>query len=404
MNELVRNILMLPEQASTVARDIDLLHYAVIITTLLGATAVTLVTAIFIVRYRAKGPHTSAMLHERAHGGVPVWVEVVAIGLLLALFVAFWVVGYRQLIALQTIPANTIDIYVVGKKWMWSFAYPNGAGSNSKLYVPARRPVKLILTSRDVIHSFYVPQFRIKQDAVPGQATLTWFEAKEPGTYDIFCAEYCGTGHSAMLGQVEVVAEEDYERMLENLPATAESELLAGRRTSGSELTSLAQVGERVASRHGCLRCHTTDGSPHLGPTWAGAFGSTVSLANGEQVIVDEAYITESMMDPLAKLHRGFDPIMPSYQGLLSAGETGAIVEFLRALRDVPPGARQAPLAPSAVPSHVALPRAAATPTLGQDAATHVEALPPVREEGPPFPPPGLGPRSNPAAGERGEP
>lgn len=407
MNELMRKILMLPEQASTVARDIDMLHYAVIASTMLGATAVTVVVGLFIIRYRAKGPHASQAVERHGHGGIPIWTEVVAIGFLLSLFLVFWVVGYRQLISLQKIPDNTVDIYVVGKKWMWSFAYPNGGGSNATLYVPARRPIKLILTSRDVIHSFYVPQFRIKQDAVPGQATLAWFEANEPGTYDIFCAEYCGTGHSAMLGQVQVVDEEEFERRIENLPPSLESEigLVPGGRDTSAKLTNLAEVGERVASRHGCLRCHTTDGSPHLGPTWAGAFGSTVRLDSGEQVIIDEAYITESMMDPLAKLRQGFDPIMPSYQGLLSAGETGAIVEFLRALRDAPLGARQAPLAPSAGPSHVALPRAPTAAPSRQAGTIHLETLPPVREEAPPFPPPpARDPETAPAAREGGEP
>lgn len=400
----MRRILMLPEQASTMARDIDLLHYAVILSTLLGATAVTVVAGVFIVRYRAKDKDETRRgaprAAERTRAAVPIWAEVVAIAFLLSLFLVFWIVGYKQLISLQRIPEDAIDIHVVGKKWMWSFAYPNGAGSNATLYVPARRPIKLIITSRDVIHSFYLPQFRLKQDAVPGQATLAWFEAKQPGTYDIFCAEYCGTGHSAMLGQVQVVPPEQYERILRDLPAVPieGEQILAGREGPG-ESASLAQVGERIAGRRGCMRCHTADGTAHLGPTWAGLFGSKVRLDSGEEITVDEAYLTESMMDPLAKLRLGYEPIMPSYRGLLSAGEAGAIVEFIRALRESPPEQRLAPLSPSTAPSNVSLPQAepAARPARAE---IHQQTPVPVPQEAAPFPAPEPG--DAPFGGESG--
>src|SRR5262249_31321508 len=157
----------------------------------------------------------------------------------------------------------------------------------SVLYVPAGRPVKLIMTSRDVIHSFYVPDFRVKQDVVPGRYTTAWFEANAPGAYEILCAEYCGQGHSTMRCPVVALSPADYERWLGG--------------AAPAQQRSLLRTGERVAADQGCLRCHTLDGTPHIGPTWAGLYGAVVPLEGGGEVKADEAYITESMMDPAVK-------------------------------------------------------------------------------------------------------
>ena len=352
MNELLRELLFLPEQASTFASEIDWLHYFVISVTMLGAAGVALFVLIYIIRYRENRSRAQAAAdaaEARRHDPLPVWFEITAFGGLLAIFVLWWVIGFRQFVHLSEPPANSLTIYVTGKQWMWSFAYPNGGGSNGVLYVPAGRPVKLVLTSRDVIHSFYVPQFRTTRDAVPGRSTLLWFEVEQPGRYPIYCTEYCGMGHSTMRGEVVALSEVDYERALENLaPLDIAAQVPGATVVPGEaaprELLSLAAMGQRVAAVEGCLRCHTVDGTPHIGPTWAGLYGATIQLSDGSTIVAEEAYLTSSMMDPMALIHRGFLPVMPSYQGLLTAGEVGALVEYIRALRDVPRDQIQVPL------------------------------------------------------------
>jgi len=351
MNEFLRRILFLPPQRSTVAADIDALHYAVIIATMIGATGVALVGGYFLVRYRRRSKHEEGRPNPGATIQTGLKTEAAAILLLASLFLGFWYFGYRQFIRLTVPPQDAVDVYVMGKKWMWKFAYPHGQATISQLYVPAGRPVRLIMTSRDVIHSFFVPDFRIKHDVLPGRYTTVWFEATEPGKYQILCTEYCGTQHSMMRGEVVALGPADYERWVEggampppeepvaelpglmDLAGTAppfDFDLALGRQT-------LARRGQQAASEHGCLRCHTLDGTRHIGPTWAGLYGAAVELDSGRIVRVDEAYITESMMDPMAAIHRGFSPVMPSYLGRIPPAETAAIVELIRALRDVEP-------------------------------------------------------------------
>jgi cytochrome c oxidase subunit 2 len=343
MNSWLRRMLGLPEQASTIAKSMDYLHYSVILTSILGALGVGLLALYYSWRYRADRntpPRPPDTRRFYSPGGKSLWSELFVFGGLLSLFVLWWVIGFIQYIRIAEPPPNSMTIYVVGKQWMWSFAYPNGGGSNGVLYVPANRPVKLVMTSRDVIHSFYVPAFRVKRDVIPGRSTTMWFEAKHTGRYRIECAEFCGTGHSTMLGDVVVLSDADYARMLAQLHPTGVAAAKVGDpsivgETSPSPLLSLAEVGRQVAADAGCLRCHTVDGTPHIGPTWAGLFGARIQLEGGTDVIADEAYLTSSMMDPAAQLHLGFPAVMPSYQGLLTAPQVGALVEYIRTLRDV---------------------------------------------------------------------
>ncbi len=344
MNELLRRLLFLPPQSSTMASAIDGLHYFVIISTMLGAVVVTVVGGWFLLRYR-RGRVDAHPEEYDFEAKPPLWMKISSIAVLFALFVVWWSIGIRQFIELRVAPEDSLEIYVTAKQWMWKFAYPREGRSVSALYVPAGRPVKLILTSRDVIHSFYVPDFRIKQDAIPGRYTTVWFEAKEPGVHEILCTEYCGTGHSMMRGEVVALSAGDYDRWLDGVdlsPAVAgpryEPPWVVGN-TAPTQDLDLVEVGERTASAQGCLRCHSVDGTPHLGPTWAGLYGSVIPLASGETVTVDGAYITESIMDPMVKMHRGFQPLMPSYLGKLRAAETAAIIEYMRSLRDVKPEA-----------------------------------------------------------------
>lgn len=330
MNELLRVLLALPEQASTIAREIDILHYVVITISMLGAVGVAAAVAVMLFRFRRRPGYTP----PRRARHIPVSVEAGVIGFLLALFLVFWVVGFRQFVRLRTPPAQAIDVYVVGKQWMWTFAMPDGTATTGDLYVPAGRPVRLLLTSRDVIHSFFVPDFRIKMDVLPGRTTVAWFEAKQPGTHDVFCTEYCGTEHSMMRGRVIVLSEGDWARWAEGRPAATQD---------------LASAGARVAAERGCLRCHTVDGTPHLGPTWAGLYGARVQLAGGREVIADEPYLTESMMDPERHVRAGFAAIMPTYRGLLDASEIAALVEYIRSLPAHP--AQQSPLPVAPMPA-----------------------------------------------------
>jgi len=342
MNDLLRMILFLPKQASTIAEDIDLLHYFVILTTMAGAALVTIFGGYYLIRYRR---NAVAGASARRVGAPPLWLEAAVVLGLFGMFIAWWVIGFRQYMRVRVGPEDAQEIYVTGKQWMWKFAYSEGMSSVADLYVPAGRPVKLVLTSRDVIHSFYVPDFRLKQDAVPGRLTTLWFEAKEPGRYQILCTEYCGVSHSTMRGEVVVLSPEDYELWRQGaVPERPVAGPVAERpgvvgKYAPAELVEMVRRGKIVAAEQGCLRCHTLDGTPHLGPTWAGLFGSRVPLASGGEALVDEAFITESMMDPLVRLHAGYQPIMPSYLGRIRPAETAAIIDLMKSLRDARPEA-----------------------------------------------------------------
>ncbi len=338
--DILRIVLLLPPESSTSARGIDVLHFAIILTTMFGAGAITLVGIVFCIRYRA--PERAPNERRKAAPMASVWTEALVIGGLFSLFIAFWVVGSWQYVELASPPAGAYDIYVSGKQWMWKFGYPDGSHTIGTLYVPTDRPVRLILTSRDVIHSFFVPDFRVKQDAVPGRYTSLWFQVSNPGAHQIFCAEYCGTKHSGMLGQVIALSGPDFERWLESGERSerGSSDLLSANTSE----PALAERGQQVAATYGCLRCHSIDGSPHIGPTWAGLYASAVPLTGGGSIVADPAYLTESMMDPVTKVRLGYAPVMPSYLGRLRPGEVGSLVEFIKSLRQVETTATPAPL------------------------------------------------------------
>jgi cytochrome c oxidase subunit 2 len=380
MNDLLRRLLMLPEQGSTAARSIDQLHYFVIAVTMVGAASVAAAVLYYIIRYREGADRGGEDAPDpepgHARGGLPLWIEFGVAGGLLALFLTWWVIGFRQFVALETPPRDGITIYTTAKQWMWSFAYPSGAGSTGVLYVPVGRPVVLVMTSRDVIHSFYVPDFRVKQDVLPGRSTTVWFEVDRPGRHPVMCAEYCGTGHSTMRAEVVALSGADYDRQLERLaplaiaPARAGEPSVVGRAAPDQPL-SLAAAGQRVAAESGCLRCHTVDGTPHTGPTWAGLYGADIPLAGGGRARADEAYLTESMMDPRARVHLGFRPVMPSYQGLLTAAQVGALLEYIRSLGGLPRARGREPL-PEPVEGAVPL----VQPLSGDDGGAGAEGAP----------------------------
>jgi cytochrome c oxidase subunit 2 len=329
VNELLRRLLLLPPQASAMAREVDYLHYSVIGVTMGASFLVALVAWVFMVRFRRRGPPRAT---ERVTSG---WLlELGLVGTVLGLFLLWWVIGFRQYVRMETPPDGTMDIYVTGKQWMWKFAYADGVSSESQLTVPAGRAVRLIMTSRDVIHSFYVPALRLKQDVIPGRYVTLWFNADRPGTYPIYCAEYCGVSHSGMLGSLLVLPEAEFGKWHDIAAADARGRAgLPVESTDRDGVTSMAVRGRDVAVKHACVACHTLDGQRTLGPTFESLYRSRVPLADGRTVLADEAYLTKSMMEPGADVVAGFQNVMPTYEGALDQGEVAALVELIKSVR-----------------------------------------------------------------------
>jgi cytochrome c oxidase subunit 2 len=328
LNDTVRSMLWVPRAASTFSERVDRLHLFVITVTMVASLLIGIVAIYFMFKYARRG------LDEPTPRVTPsVRFEAVIIAVPLALFLIWFALGYRDYVWYATPPKGTTDVYVMAKKWMWKFSYPDGPNGLATLHVPANRPVRLLLTSRDVIHSFFVPDFRIKQDVLPGRYTSTWFEATQPGRYRIMCAEYCGTWHSHMWGEVIAMPPAEFDEWL-----LAERRGLRGRIDSSEEDGEKLQrgvvlEGQRIAAVQGCFKCHSTDGSPHIGPTWLGLYQRRETLEDGKTVVADEGYLTDSMSDPLARIVKGYRPVMPSYRGKLSPIEIAALVEFIKSLQ-----------------------------------------------------------------------
>jgi cytochrome c oxidase subunit 2 len=327
------------------SRDIDHLHFVVIGVTMAATTLVALVAFVFMVKYRSKSPLQAT---ERIEAS-PV-LEVGIVAGFLTLFVLWWVVGFRQYVKMETPPEGTLDIYVTGKQWMWKFAYADGVNAVSQLTVPAGRSVRLIMTSRDVIHSFYVPALRLKQDVIPGRYVTLWFNADKPGVYPVFCAEYCGVSHSRMLGTVLVLPEVEYGRWHDDAAAQGEHPAPPAEATDRDHVVPLAVRGRDIAVRHACVACHTLDGQRTLGPSWRGLYLSKVPIEGGRTLLADEAYLTKSMMEPGADVVAGYQNVMPTYEGTLDQGDVAALVELIKSVRETSP------------PAGVTLPRLEASP------------------------------------------
>lgn len=330
MMEFFRALLGLPEGASTAADGVDLLHFFVIGMTMVVSLYVFGVATWFCIRYRRKSPGelTEHVVATRRH-------EVFTIAGVLGMFMLWWVIGFRQYVHMAEPPRDAQVVYVDAKQWMWKFTYPGGRNTNDVLTVPVGTPIKLVMTSRDVIHSFYVPSFRAKTDVIPGRYTTVWFEATKTGTYPIWCAEYCGVSHSLMRGEVDVLSAEDYAKWER---ATRDEAKLddCGRGPGSCGNGDLVELGRAVAVRRACVACHTLDGQRHVGPTWSGLYGADRTLSDGRHVIADEQYLTRSMMEPNVDLVAGYPQVMPTYQGTLTAAETGALIELIRSLKDRP--------------------------------------------------------------------
>jgi len=331
-NDWMRRILDLPDQASSIAPEVDQLHYFVIAVTMLGAIGLTIATIYFFAKYRYRGKQ---MIGQEYKPG-PMF-EVVAVSGPLAFFLLWFFIGFHQYVEISSVPDDAMEVYVMGKKWMWKFAYPDGPNAVGVLRVPVGRPVKLLMTSRDVIHSFFVPAFRLKKDVIPGRYSELWFTATKPGSYQVFCAEYCGTGHSMMRAEVVAMPQAEFDTWMaqqRNSPIPSQQDSYQSKNEPQRGQANMVVQGERLAGEKGCLKCHSVDGSAHIGPTWLGLYHRAERLSTGETQLVDEPYITDSMMNPTAKLVAGYGPVMPTYMGKLTAPESAAIVEYIKSLRD----------------------------------------------------------------------
>lgn len=297
-----------PEQASTFATDVDLLYYY--LWALTAFFFVLLVSAIiyFAVKYRRR---SDAEIPRPIAGSIKLETLWTVIPFILALSIFAWATNIY--VKMVRVPAETMDIYVVGKQWMWKFQHPEGQREINELHLPVGKKVRMIMATEDVIHSMFIPAFRVKQDVVPGanRVSVLWFEPTKPGKYHIFCAEYCGTQHSGMIGTVTVMEPGDYQKWL----------------SGGTESGTMASQGERMFTSLGCITCHQPGG---LGPSLEGIIGKKRTFADGGSVVADENYVRQSILEPQAHIVAGYQPIMPTFKGQVSEDQLMLLIDYLR--------------------------------------------------------------------------
>jgi cytochrome c oxidase subunit 2 len=305
---------LFPEAASTMATRVDALYFFLIGLAVFFSLLIAGLITYYSLKYHRRSPRAIGM---QSHGNLLLEIAWTAIPLLITMVIFVW--GAGLYFAMSRPPDDAIDIYVVGKQWMWKFQHLDGQREINELHVPAGRAVRLIATSEDVIHDWFVPAFRVKADVIPGRYVNIWFQATKPGRYHLFCAEYCGTKHSGMIGEVVVMKPRDYETWL------------SGGETGGT----LASAGERLFVDLACNTCHRPD-SQGRGPVLDGLIGRTVTLQSGESIVADEAYVRESILNPSAKITSGYQPIMPTFQGLVTEEQVLQIVEYVKSLKAKP--------------------------------------------------------------------
>lgn len=308
----------IPVQASTFAAKIDTLYLFLILLTVFFTVLIYGLVCLFSIIYRKR---PSNLIPTPIHGNklLEVTWSIIPLIIVMGIFVWSSVLFFHT----NSVPADALEIFVVGKQWMWKIQHPEGPREINELHVPVNRKVRLKMTSEDVIHSFYVPAFRIKMDVVPGRYTETWFEAIEPGTYHLFCAEYCGTKHSQMIGSVVVMREEEYAAWL--------AERLGQDSEGGHQGESLIDTGKRLFTEHRCTSCHRSE-SFAQGPALENVYGSDVKLSDGKTVKADHNYLRESILKPNAKTVEGYPSLMPSYAGTVSEEEIIALIEYIKSL------------------------------------------------------------------------
>jgi len=327
-----------PEQASTIAPDVDGIFLAVLALALLFAVPIACLVVIFAIRYRRTALRERYTSTHEGRGKSRTWILETAwivIPLCLAIAVFSW--GATLYLRIYAMPANGMDVYVVAKQWMWKFQLPTGQTEINQLHVPVGYPVRLTLISEDVIHDFDVPAFRVKRDVLPGLYTTMWFQATKTGTFMLECAEFCGTEHSRMLGSVIVMEQAAYQNWLSQrgvgggngvIPESSAGEAAAGPPAS---TVSMADTGEQLFQRYGCASCHHPDGSG-VGPSLVGIWGTQVKLEGGQTATVDMDYIRHSIYDPHAQIVAGYPPVMPSFQGQIDEQQLLSLTEYIRSL------------------------------------------------------------------------
>lgn len=343
---------LFPDQASTIAREVDLVYFVLLGLAAFFALGVAAALVYFAIRYRAaavvdrSNPTTDNIKLEIT------WI-LIPLGLALGMFV--W--GTTVYFKIQAAPAGEpIEVYVVGKQWMWKFQHVSGAREINTLHVPIGRPVKLVMTSQDVIHSFYVPAFRVKQDVLPGRYTDTWFEATKTGRFRLFCAEYCGSEHSHMGGFVQVMEPSDYHEWLRlgeargygiEDDAGRMQDLREHRQRAFAPEVPAETLADRDMEAAGadlfvslrCVTCHRTDSSalqPSTGPVLENVYGRGVELQNEREIVADEQYLAESILYPYAKLVKGYPPVMPTFAGQISDVQLMQLLAYLKSLGGTP--------------------------------------------------------------------
>ena len=318
---------LFPESASTMSGRVDALYVFLLAIAVFFSLLIAGLIVVYAVRYRRRAPNSVGTV---VRGGTLLEITWTVIPALITVAIFVW--GASVFFAMSRPPDEALNIYVVGKQWMWKFQHLDGQREINELHVPVGRAVKLIMTSEDVIHDFFVPAFRVKADVVPGRYTTLWFQATLPGRYRLFCSQYCGTRHSGMTGEVVVMEPTAYQTWL----------------GGGGAEGSLASAGEKLFADLACNTCHRPDAQGR-GPVLVGLFGKTVTTQSGETVTVDEAYVRESILQPGARVAAGYQPIMPTFQGLVSEEQLLQLIEYVKSLQAQPeiPPARPMPAGPA---------------------------------------------------------
>ncbi|HEY2989490.1 MAG TPA: cytochrome c oxidase subunit II [Candidatus Binatia bacterium] len=316
---MFQNLPLFPEKASTIAYRVDALFYFLTAVAVFFAALIFILIVVFAVKYRRRSATEKGAPIEGNIALEILWT-VVPLGITMVMF------GWGALVYVDMFdpPSNALEIDVVAKQWMWKMQHREGQSEINELHVPVGRPVQLMMTSEDVIHSFFVPAFRIKMDVLPGRYTTLWFQPTKAGEYHLFCAEFCGTQHSGMLGRVIVMEPAEYQGWLDG----------------GATGMSMEQAGAQLFQRLGCGVCHRPDGAGQ-GPSLVGIFGRPVKLEGGGAVTADEAYIRRSILEPHAQVVAGYKPVMPTFKGLVSEDGILQIIAYLKSLQKEGPQAQR---------------------------------------------------------------
>jgi cytochrome c oxidase subunit II len=307
---------LFPPAASSVATEVDLLYLFIAAVSAFFVVLVAALVVVFAIKFHRQRPDD---VGADIHGSLVLELTWTFIPFVLSMIMFFW--GADLFFRLARPPVDSMEVFVVGKQWMWKVQHPTGRREINELHVPIGRNVKITLGSEDVIHDYSIPAFRVKMDAVPGKLTTMWFNATVAGTYDLFCAEFCGTKHSGMIGKVIAMEPQAYEAWL------------AGG-TAGASVPP-AQLGEKLFTDLACITCHRLDATPAVGPTLAGVYGGQVPLTDGRTVTADDNYLRESIMVPAAKVVRGFQPVMPPFQGLVAEEQLLQLIAYIKTLKPV---------------------------------------------------------------------